>query len=110
MVGLPWRVQIAQRSGTLYGIVWPVLACAAHAPPVHEGPHPEVPPSGAWRSGGSRRLTPNPPAPRLGDPPPLLWSALPGRSSPACATAPSVSPSPAAAATGPPPPPAAPPR
>src|SRR6266446_5525969 len=53
MGGLPWRVQIAQRSGTPHCLARPVLACAAHAPPVREGSHPEAP-SGAP---GAPRLT-----------------------------------------------------
>ena len=61
------------------------------------------------RAGWGRRLIPNPPAPRRGDPLPPLSSAPPGLSSPACATASSVSPSPAVAATAPRPPPGAPP-
>src|SRR2546428_8383900 len=42
-------------------------------------------------------LNPNPRAPRPTDPPPPLFSALPGRPARVCAAAPSVSPWPAAA-------------
>src|SRR6266446_7055920 len=68
MVGLPGRVQIAQQSDTLHCLAWPVLACAAHAPPVREGPHPEAP-SGA------------PSAPRLTHPGAAIGSGRP----PVCA-------------------------
>ncbi len=52
-IGLPWRVQIPQRSGTPHRLAWPALARVAHAPPAREGPPPKAP-SGAP---GAPRLT-----------------------------------------------------